>query len=104
MRLGVTGQPVAAAGQRALVAVEPDERQLGVRGEQGLRVATETEGGVDGHRGPVGQRWRQQGEHAIEQHRHVRRRGAAAVSSSSVLMRVAPGSLVRVAGGDRPCV
>ena len=74
---GEAGQPAPAARQRVRVAVEPDEGELRVRGEQRLGVPAEAERGVDDDRRPVGERRGEQGEHPVEQHGDVHGRVGA---------------------------
>ncbi len=74
---GESRQPGAAALERRRVAVEPDEGELRVRLEQRLGVPAQPQRGVDDGGGPVRQRRGEQGEHALEQHGHVRSGGVA---------------------------
>ncbi len=75
----VGGEPAGGELDRERVAVDPDQVQCGVCGEQGLRVAAEAEVGVDDDGCGPGQRGSEQLQHALEHHRNVTARADVVV-------------------------
>src|SRR5712691_4713645 len=68
-RVGAKGLPGLI--DRGLVGIEADDGELGVVREQRDRVAGPAEGGIDGDRPRLPQRWGEQLAYPVEQHGNV---------------------------------
>ncbi len=73
--LAVRSESLTASRERRRIAVEADQRELRVRGEQRFGVAAEAERRVDDDRRPALESRTEQREYAVEHHRDVRRAG-----------------------------